>query len=641
MVPAEHVEEMSMRSPLRGRAIRALVASALALSTVLPAAGAPAIAADPVIYKVGTTQEIDSLNPFQAYLYSSYEAWILNYDVLVGYGPNLEYAPTGFAEKWDVSADGKTYTFHIRSGMLWSDGQPATAKDVAFTYNYILNSLKTEDALTLFTLAKVSKVTAPDDSTVVITLTDPSSLILGAYTPILPEHIWKTVTPKQANADFGNDPPVVGTGPFQAVEWQKGQFTRFVRNPHYWGKKPAIDEVQLIYFANQDAMDQALIKGDIDAARQILTTQFKQVDDDPNIVGVNGRSPLTGFDQLAYNLYDGKGKKGIGASTSAVRDPAFRDALGYAIDKDLLVKQPLFGFGDPGTTVIPPALASWHYQPPATDLRKFDLAEAMRRLDAAGYKDTNGDGFREDHEGKEINLNLVTPSSQAYYAQSANLIADWWKQIGIKMTPQVLDKDTVTADVTPPEAGGKANFDIELWGWSGVADPDFLLSIFTTDQIGGWSDSFYSNPTFDKLYSDQEIAPTQEARKTITDQMQAMLYKDAPYDVLYYSSELQAYRTDKWHGYTLQPREGGTPFFALGVEDYVNLQPGPEPTPAPAAPSAPAPGQSVAPAAPAPVPANSSNTPILVGGIVLLIAVIAIGMVAMRGRRRGQEQDEE
>jgi peptide/nickel transport system substrate-binding protein len=527
--------------------------------------------------------------------------------------------------------------------MQWSDGQPATAKDVVFTYEYILKSLDTEDPLSLFSLYKATKVTAPDDATVIIQQSAPSSLILGAYVPILPEHIWKKVTPKQANADFANPVPVVGTGPFQAVEWQKGQFTRFVRNEHYWGTKPAIDEVQMIYFANQDAMDQALQKGDVDAIRQVLTTQFKQIDADPNIVGVDGKSPLTGFDQLAYNLYDGKGKAGIGPSTSAVRDPAFRDALGYAIDKELLVRQPLFGFGAPGTTVIPPALSAWHYEVPASDLRHFDLEEAKRRLDAAGYRDSNGDGFREDKQGKEINLNLVTPSSQVYYAQSANLIAEWWKQIGIKMTPQVLEKDTVTAHVTPPEADGKADFDIELWGWAGVPDPDFLLSIFTTDQIGGWSDSFYANPTFDKLYGDQQIAPTQEARKKITDQMQAMLYKDAPYDVLYYSSELQAYRTDKWHGFTLQPRDGGTPFFALGVENYLNLKPGPEPSEAPAAPSVNASSGPAASSRTTPVPGGSqasSSLPLIVGAVVL-IAILAAGFVAMRRRRGANDLEEE
>lgn len=629
-----------MRLSLPARFIRVALALGLALGTALPA-GTPVAAADKLIYRIGTTQEIDSLNPFQAYLYSSYEAFILNYDVLVGFGPELEYAPTGFAESWTVSSDGKLYTFKIRSGMKWSDGQPATAKDVAFTYNYILDSLKTDNPLTLFTLTKVTKVEAPDESTVVITLSDPSSLILGAYIPILPEHIWKTITPAQANNEFANDPPVIGTGPFQAVEWQKGQFTRFARNPYYWGAKPAMDEVQFIYFANQDAMDQALKKGDLDAARSILPGQFKQLDDDPNIVGVNGST--NGFDQLAFNTYDAKGKKGVGPSTKALLDPKFRDALGYAVDKDLLVKQTLQGYGEPGSTAVPPVLKTWHYQPAPGELRTFDLDEAKKRLDAAGYLDSNGNGFREDKEGKEISLNLITPNTTAYYAQSASLIAEWYKQVGIKLNIQVLDKDTVTQYVTPPEAGGKANFDIELWGWGGSPDPDFLLSIFTTGQIGGWSDSFYSNPAYDKLYDEQQIAPTQAERKVITDQMQQIVYRDAPYDILYYSSELQAYRIDKWHGYKLQPRDGGTPFFSFGVETYLSLQAGPEPTPTPAAPSAGSGGAGSPAASPGTEPGTpaSSNSLPLVVGIVALIAVVAVGLIVIRGRRPSTEDEEE
>ena len=630
-----------MRLSLRARLGRAAISAGLAASLVLPAA-TPAVAADKLTFRIGVIQDIDSLNPFQAYLYESYEAFILNYDILVGFGPNLEYAPTGLAESWTVSPDGKTYTFKIRSGVLWSDGQPAGAKDVAFTYNYILDSLKTDNPLELFTLPKVTKVVATDDTTVVVTLSDPSSLILGAYIPILPEHIWKKITFAQAANEFANDPPVVGTGPFQAVEREKGQFTRFVRNEHYWGKKPAIDEVQLIYFANQDAMDQALTKGDIDAARQILTTQFKQIDADPNIVGVNGSSD--GFDQLAFNTYDSKGAKGIGPSTKALLDPKFRDALGYAVDKDLLVKQVLFGYGKPGSTPVSPRLTAWHYDPVPGELRTFDLEEAKRRLEAAGYVDSDGDGVREDKQGKPINLNLVTPNTHSYYAQAASLIADWYKQVGIKLNVQVLDPDTVTQYVTPPEADGKANFDVELWGWAGTADPDFLLSIFTTDQIGGWSDSFYSNPEYDKLYSDQEIAPTQEARKAITDKMQQIIYHDAPYDILFYSSELQAYRIDKWHGFQLQPRDIGTAFFAFGVENYLNIEAGPQPTPtpAPAEASAGSAGGSptTSPGTTVPETTSSSSLPLILG-VIALIAVLAIGIAVMRGRKPATEDEED
>jgi peptide/nickel transport system substrate-binding protein len=530
--------------------------------------------------------------------------------------------------------------------MKWSDGEVADATDVAFTYNYILDAAKAGSP-TLFTLTKVDTVTAPDAKTVVVTLTDPSSLILGAYVPILPEHIWKAVTFEQANNEFQNDVPVVGTGPFQAIEWEKGQFTRFKRNEFYWGKKPAIEEVQMIYFANQDAMDQALQRGTLQAARSILPTQFAQIDADPNIVAVNGST--NGWDQLAFNGYDGKGKEGIGGSTPALRDPAFRDALGWAVDRDLLVKQTLSGLGEPGTTAVPPVLGKWHYTPTADELRTFDPEKAKAKLDAAGYVDSNGDGNREDKDGKEFALEIITPNTYSYYSASANIIAEWYGNVGVKTTVQVIDKDTVTEKVTPPEAGGKADFDIELWGWGGSPDPDYLLSIFTTDQIGVWSDSFYSNPEYDQLYLDQQVAPTEADRKVIIDKMQQLLYRDAPYDIIFYSGELQAYRTDTWHGYTVQPRQGGTPFFTFGVENYLNLQPGPEPAPTPEATPQASAGASSSAGAATPSPSagttpedagSSSSMPILIG-VVALIAVIAIGMIAMRGRRAKDDADEE
>ncbi len=125
--------------------------------------------------------------------------------------------------------------------------------------------------------------------------------------------------------------------------------------------------------------------------------------------------------------------------------------------------------------------------------------------------------------------------------------------------------------------------------------------------------------------------------------MQQIVYRDAPYDILYYSSELQAYRIDKWHGYKLQPRDGGTPFFSFGVETYLSLQAGPEPTPTPAAPSAGSGGAGSPAASPGTEPGTpaSSNSLPLVVGIVALIAVVAVGLIVIRGRRPSTEDEEE
>jgi peptide/nickel transport system substrate-binding protein len=653
-----------MNLPLRARLARVFAVSALVLGTLLPALPATAAEGEDQTLRVGTSQEFDSINPHLSYLVSSYEAMILNYDLLVGFGPDLEYAPTGFATEWDQSEDGATWTFTIREDMQWSDGEPADASDVAFTYNYLLASLDpaytgpwapdgndadgdeaADNPLSLFgdflvSTIELQSVEATSDTTVEMTTAFPTSLILGAYIPILPEHIWTDVTFASAATDFQSDPqPVVGTGPFQTVEWRRGEFARFERNENYWGKEPYIDTVIFQFYANQDAMGQALRNGEVDYIRDVLPEQFEDLDAEEDLVGIDGLG--TGWSQIAFNTYD-QDIEGGGASTKALRDPAFRDALGYAIDHDELVEQVLNGFGVPGGTNVPPFTAQFHIDPETP--RTFDLAEAQRRLEAAGYVDSNGNGTREDKEGQEINLRIYFPDTDITYSKSAQFVADWWRQIGIGVaSPQSFDSDTLTEILYTPEAGGTADYDIEIWGWAGSADPDFLLSIFTTDQIGVWSDSNYSNPEYDELYDRQKRAATFEERKPIVDEMQNFIYDEAPYLILYYDDELHAHRNDKFEGWINQPREGGVALFAYGVETYLNLVPvgsTASPSPAPGAPTQ-GPGVSPTPSGvPSPSPtAGSDNMPLILG-IVGLVALLAVALVVFR-RRPGRSVEEE
>ncbi len=654
-----------MRSTMRARLGRVLASAGLGAALLLPSATVATAADEDKTLRVGTSQEFDSINPNLSYLVSSYEAFILNYDLFVGFGPDLEPAPNGFAESWTL--DGSTWTFKIREGMKWSDGEPADASDAAFTFQYLLASLdpaykgpwapegndlpaegetagdgSADNPLSLFgdflvSTVELQTVELVDATTVKMTTAFPTSLLLGSYIPVLPEHIWSKVTFASAATDFQTDPqPVVGTGPFQTVEWKRGEFARFERNPNYWGKAPYVEEVIFQFYTNQDAMAQALKAGEVDYIRGVLPEQFASVDAEDDIVGVKGKG--TGWTQLAFNTY-GKDIDGGGASTKALRDAKFRDALGYAIDGNALVEQVLSGHGIPGGTNVPPFLGPFHSDP-ATP-RTFDLEEAKRRLDAAGYVDSNGSGTREDKEGKEINLSIFYPNTNANYAKSAQFVTDWWKQIGIGASSQGFESDTLTEILYVPEAGGTAKYDVELWGWAGSADPDFLLSIFTTDSIGVWSDSNYSNPAYDELYDQQKRAATFEERKPIVDEMQNLIYDEAPYHILFYDDELHAYRTDKFEGWTLQPRDGGVSLFAYGVESYLGLvkvgsTATPSPDPAPTA----AGGSPSASAAPAPGQTTSSSAPLLLG-IVAIVALLAVGLVAMRRGRTPKVEDDE
>jgi len=166
-----------------------------------------------------------------------------------------------------------------------------------------------------------------------------------------------------------------------------------------------------------------------------------------------------------------------------------------------------------------------------------------------------------------------------------------------------------------------ADYDLFIWSWRGDIDPGFMLSTFTTTQILNWGDSQYSNPEYDDLYVAQAEAldpakpddPT--ARKAITDKLQAMLYRDTPYVILWYNVNLQAFRTDKWTGYGTVPVKDGAPFFNLTRTTYLDLKP-----------------RAAAAAAP------SGGSPwVYVLGAAAAVAAVIVGFVWFRRRPRAVE----
>ncbi len=644
-----------MRSRLGARISRLIAAVALASAALLPA-GAPVAAAGPLVLRVGTTQDLDSLNPYNTALVVGYEAFLLTYDQLVTFGPNLEPAP-GFADKWERSADGKSWTFHIRDGMKWSDGQPATSADACYSFQLSIDAIKAGKNVGLGYIdpgvkdAGVTKAECPDASTIVLTTDDPSQRVLQTYVPILPKHVFGDEDYKAIATDKTHfKPPLVGTGPYQATEWKTGQSITFKRNPNYWGTQGAADTVVIQIYKNGDTMFSALKNGELDYAHGLNAEQFNQLKSAANIKTVVGTA--NGWTELGFNTYGtgtGKTIKGGGPSTTALLDPAFRDALGYAIDKQTLVQRVLGGYGDPGTTNVPPVLTQWHVDP--DHARTFSIETAKQKLDAAGYA-LNGQGQRLDKDGKPIALRLYFPDSDDNYPKVAQFIQDWFGQLGIKVSPSKYDSGTLTDLMLPPEAGGannKANYDLFIWGWTGNPDPNALLQIFKCDAIGSSSDSEYCNKQYDQLYEQQNKAADPNERKTLLAQMQNLIYDEAPYHILYYDSNLDAYRTDRFTGWQNQPTANGTPLFSYSTIDYsllTDAKAAPSAAPSAGNPAASAPaGASTPPGAsagtsPTPQPtatSGSDNTPLLVVGAVVIVVVVG-GVLFARGRRQVEEE---
>lgn len=643
-----------MRLSTRGRMARTLAACVFGVTLLLPAI-APTTAAGPLTLRIGTTQTVQSLNPWNVVEVVDFEIMTLNYDTLVGFGQNLEPVP-GFAESWTRSTDGNTWTFKIRPGMKWSDGQPATSEDARWTLQYVLDATKANRVLGLGylepyqTSAGVTAVTAPDPTTLVVTTNLNNPLLLQSYIPILPAHIWSKLDPKKASSTFQNPAPNVGTGPFQIVEYKPGQFVRLQRNPNYWGEHGAADQVVITTFKNDDTMIQALKKGELDYARDVPATQFDQLKANPGGPIVTTEGVSNTFYELAFNTYT-KPISGGGASTKALQDPLFRDALGYAIDKQAIVDKVYAGHATVGSTQVTPFQASWHTEP--SQLRTFDIAQAKSKLDAAGYP-LDASNRRLDKEGKQITLRLTWPGSNEE-AKAAQLIADWFGQVGIKVNAAPSDEGKLTADLLPPEADppGKANFDMFIWDWVGDPDPTSLLKVLTTKEIGASSDSLWSNARYDELYTKQLAETDPVARKAMIAEMQQIFYTEAPYHILFYPSQLDANRTDVFGGWRDQPEKNGNPLFGFGSLDYTYLTDAKAPAPTPSATpagsatatagssqalvsSAPAPTASAAPDAST---TSSGSSPLLFVGIAALVVIVAIGLYVLRRGRQASEEE--
>ena len=638
-----------MRSSIRARVVAAAATAGLILGGIGPASVAPILAqTEPLTLRAGTDQDLQVLNPFNSILVVDFEIFTLNYDLLVNFGPNLEPSE-GFADDWEVSEDGLTWTFHIREGMLWSDGTPATAEDARYTYQLALDAnQKSEESEDGYYLAAgylepyllnagMTAVSAPDANTLVVETEFASTLLLQAYMPILPKHIWSNYTlddiAMYSETPFMNEPPIVGTGPYQVIEWEPGEFIRYQRNENYWGTQGAAEEVIIINFEDADSMVQALRTGGVDYVRGVQPAQFDALATEPDMVTVAGFS--NGYSEIAFNT---KGNtEGYGGSTSALADPKFRDALAWAVDQERLVEVTLGGYGTPGDSIVPPFHERW-YSPPENP-RSFDIAEANSRLDAAGYE-RGSDGIRLDAEGKPITIRVTWPDSEAEHETDAQFLEEWWGELGIGVDAYVTEEGKLLEDLIPPVSGGPANFDVELWGWVGDPDPTSLLNVLRGDEIGNFSDSFFDNDRYDELFLQQRAEGDPEVRFELIKEMQEIAYEEAPYIIMYYDSELHAYRTDKFGGWVNQPPETGTPLFGYGSIGYTTLtDANAEPTPGPTDVTAPSGGPTPAPSGDgSPTDPASNTTPLIIGGIGI-VALLAIVAYMMR-RRSAAAEDE-
>ncbi|MEX1046604.1 MAG: ABC transporter substrate-binding protein [Actinomycetota bacterium] len=550
---------------------KARVLTALAITFVVTSSAFSGFASaqeadEKVVFTVGTTSDMKSLSPYGACCTAEYEVFFQIYDMLLNFDRETLEAAPGLAESWESSDDGKTWTFHIREDATWSDGEPVTAHDIKDSLKF---TVKNGGAFATY-LPFDPKFETPDDYTLIWKSDKPTvSPEAPPWVPILPEHIWgngRFKTLKEAK-QFENYPPV-GSGPFRLVEWKEGQFIRLEANKDYWGGAPNIDEIVYRIFDNQEAMVQALRKGEIDFAEDLAPTLWDSLKGVPGVTTFE--SDAVYFYNLAFGLWKPSQKGYYGENPTnhpSLQDLEVRKAIAHAINKQDLVDRALFGHGSVGSTVVLPN-NPYHVEPEPGTEYEWDIPRANQILDDAGYEDADGDGVREmPGGGNPLKYEFLVLTDYTYSVSSGKLIKGWLNQIGIDV-----DIKPVTTNQAYT-AWYAHDYDAYVWGWGPDPDPDFILSIFTTGSCDVWSDGCYSNKEYDNLYAQQRTTGNKEDRRELISQMQQMIYEEIPEVVLFYQADLQAYRSDRWTGFLPNPSPQGPIWYQYGPYSSMNIRP--------------------------------------------------------------------
>ncbi len=542
-----------VRSRLRALGVTLLASALVTAPVAVPASASAAAGAasgqSGKILRIGVTQEVDSLNPFISITRTGTDILRANFDYLTVYSQQ-DYSPEpGLAESWETSEDGLTWTFTIRDGVTWSDGEPLTAKDAAFTFNKMLDDETARTANGSY-VAQFESVAATDDQTLVIKTKTPQSTMLALDVPIVPEHVWSKVT------DIGAEPQfeMVGSGPYIVTEFKEAQYTKMRANDKYWRGAPKVDEIHFIYYRNSDAAVTALQSGQVDLVNRLTPTQFDALKGNPDIALNNAQNRR--FNEIVINpgaaTNDGTP---IGNGNPALKDVKLRRAIAQAIDSKTLVDKVWGGYATEAAGYIPPVFSDYTWKPSADEKREFDLDAANEALDEAGYR-KGPDGIRLDKTGKPLNLRLLAHAEANLDENAAPFIKGWLKEIGINVTVEPRSDTQVNEDTT------RGDFDLAFSGWNVNPDPDYVLSLQTcanrpnAQGKGGTPDSFFCDEVYDDLYKKQASEVDREKRIDIVKQMQARLYDQAPLVILGYDNALEAYNKNAFEGFPLQPAKG-------------------------------------------------------------------------------------
>jgi len=439
----------------------ALLLGLLAGCSTQPENENEAVKKDSVVIAIGT--EPETLDPTQGWGHGN--APIVQ-STLVRYNAKLEFE-NDLAVDYDLSPDGLVWTFLIREDAYFTDGEQVTASDVAFTLETAKAAQGSVD------LTYMEHAVAKDDTTVVVTLSRPTSIFLNtvASVGIVPEHAY--------GEDYGTNP--IGSGPYKFVEWKPQEQLIFTANENYYGGAPEIKDVTVV-FMSEDAALAAVQAGLVDVAYSTATL---------------GNTVVDGYRVVALPSADNRGftlpmlpdegkttESGAPIGNDVTCNPEIRQAIAYAIDRQLVADLVLNGFGRPAYSEndgMP-----WNNPDVVIET---DVEYARKLLADAGWKDTDGDGIVEKN-GVKAEFNCIYPSGDSVRQAVAMAAAEQVQEIGIRILVEGTSWDDIMKRMFSEAV---------MMGW-GSAIPNETYYLYRSE--GALLDDFYNPEGYQNAATD-------------------------------------------------------------------------------------------------------------------------------------------
>jgi len=490
-------------------------------------------AKEPLVFRGSLKFYIDSLNPFVAQGSEAYTVLNIIYESLVVAFENGTIKPW-LAERWEVSEDGKVWTFYLVKNATFHDGEPLTAEDVKFTFD-LLKKHRFRPEIT----DPIERVEVVDNYTVRFYLSSPFAPFLiklsSAWAGIVPKHIWEKI---EDPSRYENIPPI-GSGPFKFVEWKKREYVILEAYDNYWKGRPIIDKVIFKVYTNPDAEALALRKGEIDEIDNVMPQMVGSLSIDPNIKVRPYAAANARYLSLNHRVYPLNVKE-------------FRKALSIAIDKRDILNIAVQGFGDLGAEgELMPALKYW-FNPKVvwpyanmTDEERYKLASEI--LDELGFIDRDGDGIRETPNGTKLEFSIAVASEYPTSIRAAEIIKNDLANIGIKIEIEAYAATTLIDKVFM-----SIDYEMAWMGWGLEPDPDYFYTWwYSRSDPPGWlvRSTGYKNDTLDDLIELQRKIVDPEERREVVFKIQEILAEEIPVVMLWFKHMITAYRIDRFEGW--------------------------------------------------------------------------------------------